>query len=325
MNRRGVLKGLGAAAAAAVWPGWLSEAFAGAPCGVLKGAATLSAAIKRAHDALQPLLILVVPKDDGEKWDRGRHFGEWLNFGADRDLAPLACAQVVCSEMRAVCQLFPSAPADAEPAAFIAQVDRAPARIGIALDSFLPHEASRLSEAVDHEGLDHLTEAERQAFWEGRYERQQLLEDASIQPCIDRTGEAIRRAVLGDLASLRRLADARWERMTASDRDMTRRLLGGGSGSALDVVMAAPMLAVAAAERGGAEEDRLTKVLADAARAQFGEQRIPGSKWARASGCGEFVEGEEEQIGIACGMGHVPRKSQRFLYFFTRSPYLGGE
>src|SRR3954471_4540099 len=136
MNRRGVLKGFGAAAAAAMWPGWLNEAFGGAPCGVLKGAANLSSAIQRAHHALQPLLVLVIPKDNGEKWDRGRHFGEWLNYGSDQDLAPLACAQVVCSEMEAVRQLFPSAPADVEPAALIAQVDRSPARVGIALDAF---------------------------------------------------------------------------------------------------------------------------------------------------------------------------------------------
>ena len=48
----------------------------------------------------------------------------------------------------------------------------------------------------------------------------------------------------------------------------------------------------------------------------------PGSHWARHSGCGPAtVEGmKNEGVGMLCGMGHVPEKSARFLYFFTRPP-----
>ncbi|HVE86420.1 MAG TPA: hypothetical protein VND93_26370 [Myxococcales bacterium] len=317
MNRRGLLKGMGAATAAALWPSWLNEAFAGTPCGLLRGSATLAAALQRAHGGLQPLLVLVIPRDDGEKWERGRHLGEWLNFGADRDLAPLACAEVVCAEMAAVRQLFPSAPADTEPAALVASVDRAPARLGVALELFGPHVEPARGH-LDRSALESLSEEEQRQAWAELRQRMFEAEDAAIQPCIDHTGAAIRQAVFGDPSALRSRASARWDRLNAEDREVARKILGGGDGSPRDVVAVAPVLASAAQERGGAEEERLTKVLAEAARVQYCTLRIPGSKWARSAGCGETVEGEEGEVGYACGMGHVPRKSQRFLYFFTR-------
>ncbi len=49
--------------------------------------------------------------------------------------------------------------------------------------------------------------------------------------------------------------------------------------------------------------------------------RCPGSHWAHASGCGVRIEGETDSMGYACGMGHTPKKSQRFLYFFTKRAF----
>jgi hypothetical protein len=69
----------------------------------------------------------------------------------------------------------------------------------------------------------------------------------------------------------------------------------------------------------------------------------PGSHWANASGCGpsrveqtpeEKAEEERQQkedlkkgifrsksiVGYGCGMGHVPQKSGRFLYFLAKAP-----
>lgn len=51
-----------------------------------------------------------------------------------------------------------------------------------------------------------------------------------------------------------------------------------------------------------------------------------GSHWAHTSGCGPAtVEKMKEPddgavVGVACGMGHVPAKSSRFLYFFAKTP-----
>lgn len=52
-----------------------------------------------------------------------------------------------------------------------------------------------------------------------------------------------------------------------------------------------------------------------------------GSHWANASGCGPAsVENMKEEgddgvvVAYGCGMGHVPAKSRRFLYFFAKTP-----
>jgi hypothetical protein len=47
--------------------------------------------------ATEPTLVLVVPKDAQQRWDRGTAFGEFLNYGRDRDLAPLGAIDVVCA------------------------------------------------------------------------------------------------------------------------------------------------------------------------------------------------------------------------------------
>jgi hypothetical protein len=55
------------------------------------------------------------------------------------------------------------------------------------------------------------------------------------------------------------------------------------------------------------------------------EQPPTGSHWANASGCGpasveNMKDDSDEIVGYGCGMGHVPAKSSRFLYFFGKSP-----
>lgn len=323
MNRRGVLKGLGVAAAASLWPGWLREAFAGGPpCGVLRGTGTLASALQRAHQALKPLLVLVIPADDGAKWERGQHLGEWLNHGSDLDLAALACAEVVCARMDAIRQLFPSAPED-EPAVLLAQVDRAPARLDVVISAFGPHE-SPSQDRPDRPDLDAMSEAERERFWRQWSERRMADEDAAIQLCIDRTGASIREAVLGDVLQLQRRADALWGRLGAADQRSVEQLMKGREVSTPAEVLAAAPLIAAASAKDRALEKRMAPVLAEAARAAYCQQRIPGSKWASSGGCGTTIEGEEDGAMFACGMGHVPRKSARFLYFFSKTSVFAG-
>lgn len=63
---------------------------------------------------------------------------------------------------------------------------------------------------------------------------------------------------------------------------------------------------------------RVTERLADVARARFRDEPIPGSRWARSTGCGLRVEGATDNVAIGCGMGHTPRRSVRFLYFYEK-------
>jgi len=56
------------------------------------------------------------------------------------------------------------------------------------------------------------------------------------------------------------------------------------------------------------------------ARARLVKQRVPGSHWAHAGGCGTRVEGDDDPMMVACGMGHTPARSSRFLYLYAETP-----
>ncbi len=66
---------------------------------------------------------------------------------------------------------------------------------------------------------------------------------------------------------------------------------------------------------GGSGRD--TETRAEEVRERLVKKPPPGTHWANASGCGTQIEGVEQNYAIGCGMGHVPEKSRRFLYFFT--------
>lgn len=57
------------------------------------------------------------------------------------------------------------------------------------------------------------------------------------------------------------------------------------------------------------------KARADSFRASMSDP-VPGSLWANATGCGTHIEGVPDNRMYACGMGHVPARSRRFLYLF---------
>jgi hypothetical protein len=229
MNRRGFLAG----GALLVWPGWLRHAFA-ADCdpGALQG---LFTAYRRARRAGRPLLVLVVPEDDGAKYDRGHAFGEWLNHGTDEQLAPLAQAEVICASMTDLRALVPHA-GEGEPLMIIVPTDRVPARVQPLTAPLPPH-----------------------AGWEARDQH---------HPEIDR-----RIAVLAALA-------------------------GRALGTPRDVAAAA----------------------ADV-RARLVSGTPAGGRWARGAGCGVTLEEDDVRHMIGCGMGYVPERSRRFLYFFKDQPW----
>lgn len=68
------------------------------------------------------------------------------------------------------------------------------------------------------------------------------------------------------------------------------------------------------------------KELAAEVRARLVAKAPPGAHWARDSSCGfDEVEGmsdpeADNKISMDCGMGHVPDKSARFLYFWNKTP-----
>lgn len=248
MKRRYFLGATAAGLAATAWPAFIREAFGdGAACDVdgkpaaPESVAQVAAAFRRAQQAKKALLVFVIPAADGDKWERGRAFGELLNFGADKDLAPLSDAEVVCATMADLKKIVPGA-GDGEPLMVLVKTDKVPAtskQLDVELPSY---------ESVQNFGRGNWQESEKKD------------EDTAAQ----------RIAALGALLRKGLGADARKQK-----------------------------------ERAASVRARLVK------------KPPTGAHWANASGCGTTIEGVEENAMIGCGMGHVPAKSQRFLYFFS--------
>lgn len=249
MKRRHVLGVASAGLAAALWPSWLREAFAdNAACdtpgsGALARVAALAAAFKAARDVGKPLLVLVIPENDMEKWTRGRAFGELLNHGSDVQLAPLSRVEVACATMADLKKLVPSAGVG-EPLMVLVGTDRVPAAVR-QLDVELPQYPAAMR-------------FEQNETWESREKKEEAISDRRI-------------AVMAGL-------------------------LRGALGA----------------------DDARAPALAKEVRQRLTVKPPRGVKWAKSYGCGTEIEGDDDRMGVACGMGHVPKKSQRFLYFFTK-------
>lgn len=117
----------------------------------------------------------------------------------------------------------------------------------------------------------------------------------------------------------------------AEPRRERDRFMGRDVGGAMDRVVdarIAVMAGVVASLVGGAPAD-VTRAAADV-RARIVKPPVPGARWALSGGCGisyETPEPSDDAYGVACGMGHVPAKSMRFLFFFAnfRSELGAGE
>ena len=244
MKRRLFLEATSAGAAALLWPAWLREAFAEEPAcdeGWAARVAQVAAAFGRARDGGKRLLVFVIPADNGDKWSRGEAFGELLNHGSDRDLAPLAGVEVACATMADLKKLVPNAGAG-EPFMVLVDPSRMPAAAR-QIDAELPAYAD-------------VYEGERS--WDEREKAEDAVSDLRI-------------AAMGK---------------------MLRDALGS--------------------------DDRHAATLAADVRAHLKALPPTGARWAHSSGCGTTIEGESRQLMYACGMGHTPKKSARFLYFFTK-------
>lgn len=304
MNRRRFLRAAsttavtsGAAAIVASWPMLLQQAFAQA-ADAPPGLAVVSEGFRRAQRAGKPLLVLIVPADDGVKWERGRAFGAWLNHASDEQLWSLSLCEVACATMADLRALVPSVGAG-DPLMVLVETDRLPATVR-RLDARLPEvERGRL----------------RGDNWEQMVRREEQAVDAQIAVLSTllekglRDGDALSRRATQARAALpptvASLADSP-ATLGPEKADQLAGLLGPLVGHGRDK-----------------DTQKLVAVLAKGAKQRLTSQRVPGSAWASSHGCGTRIEGEQVQRLIACGMGHVPAKSTRFLYFFTL-PKNGG-
>lgn len=305
---KGVALALPAAALTASWPGFLRSAFAAKAEGQghegenLDGLAVVSEGFRRAARAGKPLLVLVIPQDDSAQWTRGRAFGAWLNHGSAEQLAPLSLCEVACARMNDLRRLVPSV-GFGEPLMVLVETDVVPATVS-RLDGKLP-------DAVPAHGASSVEE------WRESQQQEEQLIDRQISTLARLVQKTL---VEGEATLSRRAAQAR-AALSAEELAQLTELSPFRSGAAapaglLDrgaaVVLATPL--------SGRPRAARSEALAAAARARLSKQRVPGSHWASSHGCGTKVEGHPEQgLGIMCGMGYVPAKSSRFLYFYTVS------
>jgi hypothetical protein len=295
MKRRALLKGAAAVALGASVPEWIRTAYAGATCDKAvspwKGLIAISEGFRAAQRAGRPLLVLVIPANSEDRWLPGHAFGELFNHGSAEQLLPFAMVEVVCAKMAALRRLVPSAP-DGEPLMVLVDTDRSPATARAL--------TAKLVESPQFQGEK----------WDD-YER---AVDRMIDVRIDTIAKLVRDAVAVEPALSRYAAQNR-AALTSAEQG---HIASGEFDNAL-LNRAGPLLT---AQALNGSRDDLKALLVASVGARTREKPPLGAKWALSSGCGVSIEDPEPEdrnrLAVACGMGHTPKRSRRFLYFFKR-------
>lgn len=302
MNRRTFLGS--AAGVVATWPTWLAAAFADeketrektAEDGA--GLVVASEGFRRAQRSGKPLLALIIPTDAGEKWKRGSLFGEYLNHASLKERAPLALCEVVCTTMKQLQQLVPTV-GQGEPLMVLVQTDRVPAT------------AQQLHVQLPREDNESFGMPEKEV-------------EQRIGARITTVAKLLRDAVMLDTAMLEKRAAQQRSSIPASVVEKIEEKLKANKDLDLtqdELDQGAAHIAWFASKQTAKRRDSLFELLGGVALFKVVRARVPGSKWGYQTGCGTRVEGEKDNMMVACGMGHVPAKSRRFLYFFTRRDF----
>lgn len=87
-----------------------------------------------------------------------------------------------------------------------------------------------------------------------------------------------------------------------------------------------PFLALEQAARSSARRAAWNAELASVVHERWRSTAPQGSSWSSYSGCGiefENLPAASEALAVACGMGHVPEYSRRFLYLFNADERAG--
>ncbi len=298
MNRRTLLKTVAVGATAATWPGWIRRAFAKPPCppDQREAIGAVAASYRRALRAGKPLLVFVVPAAWPERYSRGVRFGEYLNHARPGALAVLPLAEVVCASAAVLRAVVPQTP-NVEPLMFLVDTDERPPSVH-ALNERAPTEAESRVETPP-------TDTQQPRYWE----RLQAAETAEIDGRIERMSELVASALAGGPEMLRRrVAQARTQGDNAVARRMEAILIRGLVPP--DVNAGAAIVYAAMVHGSGAWALQLRQALEDDAIARWREHEVPGGRWTLQDGCGGSID---------CGMGDVPEKSARFLFFLSQA------
>jgi hypothetical protein len=329
MKRRSFLIG------AVALPAWLSCAYSNKGQfvdeeGEISSGSSLGRAYLKAQSLGKPLLVLVVPalphspkdklteaqeKKQNEaytaRYERGHAFGELLNYGAKEQLWPLALVEVICALPQEIEVLTGSNVGS--PLMVLIETSSTRA-VPVPLDGKLP--------ALFDDMIGSRFES---------YEEQLKAEDQLITERITLLAKLIKEAVAPTQKSIESRATQTRKALPEESKTLSAKIEKGLA------VEEADLIASLIAEESTKKEAFLDLLL-EVVKARLCKPPIDGSRWARTSGCGttyedppkpkvkktinadgsESTEYEFESFTVVgCGMGHTPKRSQRFLSFFT--------
>jgi hypothetical protein len=292
IHRRQFLLGLGAAAALV----------SGGAIAATHEAPLLFQVYRQATRNGRALLVLVVPDQSEDFSERGQQLGAWLVDGHAEQVAPLAFVELACGTLAEIQELVPDAQLGEAPWAVLIETTGVPAEVhAIVPEPVDPHPSVLTDDelrqlAKDAGLLDELAEADRITLrerlpWQVAFEE----EKRTAERHRDALAKAVFDAILPDPdASHRRVAQLE------AAGDPTARFAALWAGS------------------DRCHRDLYATALRTKLKERALDQRIPGSKWASASGCGTRVHDDPDGPMYMCGMGHVPALGGTFLYFFHR-------
>lgn len=293
MDRRRFLQWGSAGLATAALPGWIVAGYGqGRRDAGQRG--LVRAAWEAARQRGRPLLVLTVPGDDERRYVWGAAWGEVIQHGGAEVLCDLALCDVACgglAELRAALPELEGLPAEgeAEPIALLVETDEPVAR-----------PVPGPIEPVRNDVLRN-DEAKERAYTE------------AVRARIEELSRRVRAAVAPDAATVERRA-----RQAARACGLAEPVLApeGRIDEAYAARAALAPACVRLARDRGIRREALTELLAGMAAARLRAEAPAGAQWARSTGCGIELEGEDGCRQVGCGMGYVPEISRRFLSFF---------
>jgi hypothetical protein len=269
----------------------------------------VAAAVARSRAEGKPLLVLVVPARQEDHGPRELRLGAFLNHGGSNALLEVALCVPVCASVDDLKQHLASgdlgsAAVAGEPLMLLVDLDAGKAPVVAAIDP-------KVDEPPQWRGsklpLEELATAEKKA----------------IEGGIEATTAELHKALHIGGDSLTRLSQRVRDRLADQDQRKLDAWFAGGAVPADELlVRAAAVVRVAAGRQPDAQRAATTAVLLAAIDRALIHKRIAGSRWATSQGCGEKIEDPEAgepALAVACGMGHVPELSRRFLDFLTGS------
>jgi hypothetical protein len=277
----------------------------------------VAAAVARCKAEGKPLLVFVVPARREDHRARALCFSAFLDYGGNDTLLDVASCVPVCAIVEDLKVHLGGKAIAGEPMMLLVDVAAGTAPAVAAIDP-----------KVDEPDLESIARL-REEFLDEKKNVEEFLaaEQAAQRKIFVRANEVLaaelHKALSKDGDSMTRLAQRVRDRLGEAARQQLDGWLAGGAVPADELlVRAAAVVRVAAGKQPDAQRAATTSLLLAAIDRALIHKRIAGSLWLTWAGCGERIEDPEPGepvLDVACGRGHVPLLSLRFLRFLTSS------